>query len=96
MNSVAAAGGFPGSGGGFADGYGNDAGASPAGFAGPGGGGGGLGFGGMRPQSGGAAVREPMPATSPAPETATWAMLVTGIGVTGGSMRYRRRQPITA
>ncbi|KAB7643870.1 hypothetical protein [Polymorphobacter fuscus] len=54
----------------------------------PGGGGlaGGIGGGGP----GGSALPS-APITSPAPEVATWAMMVTGVGVVGGSMRWRRR-----
>ena len=92
--SMTTAGELANTGAGFGGGYGSGNGAAPVGFEGPGGGGGGLSFGGgMRPQIGGGAALGPIPATSPAPEVATWAMMVTGIGVTGGTLRYRRRQP---
>lgn len=33
-----------------------------------------------------------LPNTSPAPEVATWSMLVVGAGIVGGTMRWRRRE----
>ena len=82
-------------GGGFGSGNDNNSGFSPIGFGATGRGGfaGGGGGGGMQPQTGGNPGQGPVPVTSPAPEVTTWAMMATGIGAIGGTLRYRRRQP---
>lgn len=66
---------------------------SAGGFDGPGGG---IPTGSGFTPIGGIGAPNSVPSASPAPEVATWSMIVAGTGIVGGTLRYRRRHALSS